>query len=77
MPWTEEERSDTMGGLGLKREDVLRGVEILKQPWKWLGLKGKEVIRLGALDWRIDNFKQLWECLGLKRKEVIQWGDLD
>ena len=50
MPWTEKERSDTIGGLGLKREDVLTGIEICKQLWDCLGLKRKEVIRGGAFD---------------------------
>ena len=49
MPWTEEEKSDTIAGLGLKREDVLRGIDIFKQLWECLGLKRKKVIRLGTL----------------------------
>ena len=49
MPWTEEERSDSFGGLVLKMGDVFRGIDIFKQLWECLGLKRKEVIRLGAL----------------------------
>ena len=50
MPWTEEERSDSIGGLVLKMEDVFRGIDVFKQLFECLGLKSKEVIRLGALD---------------------------